>query len=252
MLQQPTLNALRQLNLHAMAEALDEQCRLPQVQDLPFEERLGLLIDRELCARDQRRLTRLLKLAHLKQNACVEDIDYRASRGLDRARISALIQHTWVRQGQNLLITGATGTGKTWLACALGHQACRQGLSVRYLRLPRLFEELRVRHGDGSFGRYLSALAKVDLIVLDDWGLAPMGAEDVRDLLEIIDDRGSQRATLITSQLPVNHWHEYLGEPTVADAVLDRLLHSAHRLELKGNSLRRNRDRHETAKVDPS
>lgn len=252
MLQQPTLNALRQLNLHAMAEALDEQSRLTQVQDLPFDERLGLLLDRELCARDQRRLTRLLKLAHLKQNACVEDIDYRGSRGLDRSKVMALFQNTWIRQGHNLLITGATGTGKTWLGCALGHQACRQGLSVRYLRLPRLFEELRIRHGDGSFGRYLTTLAKVDLLILDDWGLAPMNAEDVRDLLEIIDDRVNQRATLITSQLPVNHWHEYLGEPTVADAVLDRLLQSAHRLELKGDSLRRHREGRDTPKVDAS
>jgi transposase/DNA replication protein DnaC len=252
MLQQPTLNALRQLNLHAMAEALDEQSRLTQIQDLSFDERLGLLLDRELCARDQRRLTRLLKLAHLKQNACVEDIDYRGSRGLDRSKVMALIQNTWIRQGHNLLITGATGTGKTWLGCALGHQACRQGLCVRYLRLPRLFEELRIRHGDGSFGRYLTTLAKVDLLILDDWGLAPMNAEDVRDLLEIIDDRVNQRATLITSQLPVNHWHEYLGEPTVADAVLDRLLQSAHRLELKGDSLRRHSDGRDTPKVDAS
>lgn len=252
MLYQPTLQALRQLNLTAMAEALEEQSLLPQVQDLPFEERLGLLLDRELSARDQRRLTRLLKLAHLKHNACVEDIDYRASRGLERPRMRSLIQNTWIRQGQNLLITGATGTGKTWLACALGQQACRQGLSVRYLRLPRLFEELQTRHGDGSFGRYLNTLAKVDLLILDDWGLAPMRGEEVRDLLEIFDDRVNQRATLITSQLPVNHWHDYLGEPTVADAVLDRLLHSAHRLELKGESLRRHRDADTTPKVDPS
>ncbi|MDD3761631.1 IS21-like element helper ATPase IstB [Acidithiobacillus acidisediminis] len=248
----PTLNTLRQLHLDAMADALDEQTRLPQYQELSFEERLGLLLDRELCARDQRRLTRLLKLAHLKHDACAEDIDYRSSRGLDRSRIAALIQNTWIRQGQNLLLTGATGTGKTWLACAFGHQACRQGLSVRYLRLPRLLEDLRIRHGDGSFGRYLNTLAKVDLLLLDDWGLAPMGGEDARDLLEIIDDRVGQRATLITSQLPVSHWHEYLGEPTVADAVLDRLLQSAHRLELKGESLRRHRDRHENQPTESS
>ncbi|MCE5388760.1 MAG: IS21-like element helper ATPase IstB [Acidithiobacillus sp.] len=252
MLLQPTLQALRQLHLNAMAEALEEQIQIPQLQELCFEERLGILLDRELGSRDQRRLQRLLKLAHLKYNACVEDIDYRGSRGLDRSRMASLIQITWVRQGQNLFLTGATGTGKTWLACALGHQACRQGLSVRYLRLPRLLEDLRIRHGDGSFGRYLQSLARIDLLILDDWGLAPLTGEDARDLLEIIDDRVNQHAILITSQLPVSHWHEYLGEPTVADAVLDRLLQNAHRLELKGESLRRKRDHHKDGNIDPS
>ncbi|MBN6741617.1 IS21-like element helper ATPase IstB [Acidithiobacillus sp. MC6.1] len=252
MLLQSTMEALRQLKLPAMAQALEEQSLLPQTQELSFEERLGLLLDRELYARDQRRLGRLLQVAHFKHNACAEDIDYRASRGLDRARTASLIQCTWIRQGQHLLITGPTGTGKTWLACALGLQACRQGLSVRYLRLPRLFGELKIRHGDGSFGRYLATLAKTDLLILDDWGLAPMGPEDVRDLLEILDDRVNRTATLITSQLPVSHWHDYLGEPTVADAILDRLVHTAHRLELKGGSLRQKRECHDTAKVDPS
>ena len=238
---QPTIQTLQQLNLHAMAEALAEQSTSPQLQELPFVDRLALLLDRELCARDNRRRKRLLQLAKLKVHAAVEDLDHRASRGLDRTKMAALVQCDWIRRGQNLLITGATGTGKTWIACALGHQACRQGLSVRYFRLPRLLEELHIRHGDGSFGRFLTTLAKVHLLLLDDWGLAPMNSEDARDLLEILDDRVAQQATLITSQLPVSHWHEILGEPTVADAVLDRLLHSAHRLELKGESMRRQR-----------
>lgn len=249
MLSQPTIQALHQLNLYAMAEALVEQSTLPQMQELPFEDRLALLLVRELCARDDRRLKRLLKLAKLKLNAAIEDLDYRSSRGLDRGKMAALIPCSWIRQGQNLLVTGATGTGKTWIACALGHQACRQGLGVRYLRLPRFLEDLQIRHGDGSFGRYLNAIAKVDLLILDDWGLAPMSGENARDLLDIIDDRVGQRATLITSQLPVSHWHEILGEPTVADAVLDRLLQSAHRLELKGDSLRRQQEPSHAARV---
>lgn len=222
-----------------MADAFTQQLEQPSTHDLAFEERFSLLVDREATYRDSRRLTRLLQVARLKQAACVEDIDYQHRRGLDRSRMAALVSCDWIRARQQLHITGPTGCGKSWLACALGHQACRQGLSVRYERTARLLDELRVSRGDGNLQKQLAALAKTDLLILDDFGLKPLGQLERLDLLDIIEDRYNQRATLVTSQLPVEHWHESVGDPTVADALLDRLLNNAHRLELKGESLRK-------------
>jgi DNA replication protein DnaC len=222
-----------------MAEALEHQLQQPDLQALSFEERLGFLVDRELLARANRRLARLLQTAKLKVAACIEDIDYRHPRGLKRGQLAPLLTGEWLRSHQNLCLTGATGTGKTWLACAFGQLACRLGFSVRYLRLPRLFEMLRIAHGDGSYRRLLQLWANTDLLILDDGGLDTLTTPDRKDLLELMDDRHGLRSTLITSQLPLEHWHTYLGEPTVADAILDRLLHNAHKIHLKGDSMRK-------------
>lgn len=239
MLIQPTLDSLNRLKLYGMAAALSEQLTQSNTQGLSFEERLGLLVDRELTYRDNRRLTRLLQLAQLKQRACLEDIDLRSRRGLDRAQLASLASCDWVRAAHNLIVHGPTGSGKTFLACALAHQACRQGLSAVYLRAPRLFEELNLCHADGSFRKRLVALAKVSLIVIDDFAIAPIAARERSDLLEVLDDRVGTRATIITSQLPIEHWHDYIGDPTLADAILDRLLHSAHKIHLEGESMRK-------------
>lgn len=233
-----TLDKLRTLKLSGMADALTQQLEQPSTHELSFNERFALLVDREATHRDNRRLTRLLQLAHLRQSACVEDIDYKHRRGLDRSQMAALATCDWIRSHHNLHITGSTGCGKSWLACALGNQACRQGLSVRYERTSRLLDGLRIARGDGSFGKKLIGLAKADLLILDDFGLKPLAPHERHDLLEVIEDRQGNRSTLITSQLPIANWHEYLNDPTVADALLDRLLSQAHRLELEGESMR--------------
>jgi DNA replication protein DnaC len=234
MLLQPTLDTLNRLKLFGMTQALEEQATQNAVHGLAFEERFALLLDREVLHRENRRLTRLLQLAQLKyRNASLEDVNFRARRGLDRGQIASLGTADWIRAGQTLLIQGATGTGKTWLACALAHQACRQGLSAWYVRAPRLFEELTLCHADGTFHKRLAALAKIQLIVIDDFAIAPLGPRERNDLLELLDDRIGARATLVTSQLPVEHWHDYIGDPTLADAILDRLLQRAHRVQLE-------------------
>jgi len=239
MLNQHTLATLNVLKLHGMAAAFAEQLTQPALSALAFEERVGLLVDREISHRDGKRLARLVKNARFKQAACLEDLDYRASRGLDKSQIASLSSCQWITAHQNLIATGATGCGKTFLACALGHQAARQGFSVLYLRAPRLFEELRIAHADGSFPRRLSQLAKTDLIILDDWAVAPISPADRRDLLELLDDRIQSRSTLITSQLPIDKWHQWIDDPTLADAILDRVVHNAHRINLRGDSLRK-------------
>lgn len=239
MLPNPTLQQLRQMRLHGMADALEEQRTTPAAHGLDFEERLALLVQRERTCRDNRRLERLLKQAKLRFTAAMEDVDLRASRGLDRALLTRLAGCDWILTGHNLLITGPTGTGKSWIACALGQAACRQGLSVRYFRISRLLDDLRLAHADGSYGRFLQQLARTQLLILDDWGMAALKDQERRDLLEILDDRYARAATLLTSQLPVDHWHEIVGEPTVADAILDRLIHNAYRIPLKGGSMRK-------------
>jgi DNA replication protein DnaC len=239
MLSQQTLQTLRRLKLGGMANAYAQQIAQPNTNDLSFEERFAMIVDFESTARDNRRLTRSTQIARFRLQACLEDLDYRAHRGLQKSQVAALATCQWVVKHQNLCITGPTGTGKTYLACALGNQACRQGLSVRYYRLPRLFEALRVAHGDGSFPRLAAQLAKVDLIVLDDWGVQKITGPERGDLLELLEDRYGNRATCVTSQVPVKNWYEYLGDPTVADAILDRLVHNAHRLQLTGESMRK-------------
>jgi DNA replication protein DnaC len=227
------------LRLIGMAKAFDDQMRQPDIETLSFEQRLGLMIDREVTERENRRLVTRLKFASLRQTAVIEDIDLRTSRGIDRGFLAKLIDGDWISRKQNLLITGATGTGKSWIACALGHKACRDNRSVLYHRLPRLFEALALARGDGRYARLLKALSRVELLILDDWGLAPFSTEQRRDLLEVVDDRHQRGSTIITSQVPVDHWHEVIADPTIADAVLDRLVHNAHRLALKGDSMRK-------------
>jgi DNA replication protein DnaC len=238
MLNHPTLDKLRALKLTGMADAFHEQLTQP-TPDLDFESRLSLLIEREWYLRENRRLKRRLQQAKLQQTACVEDIDFKHPRGLEKTAIQELARCQWIRQHLNLLITGSTGCGKTYLACALAHKACLLGLTSRYYRLPRLWHELTVAKADGSYTHWLAQLAKVDLLILDDWGLVAPHDEQRRDLLEILDDRYQQRSTIITSQLPTTHWHEHLNDATLADAILDRLLHNSIRLELKGESLRK-------------
>jgi DNA replication protein DnaC len=238
MLNEQTQQSLRELKLFGMAKSFDEQCAQPEQQALSFEERFGLMVDREVTERKNRRLKTLLHSAKLRQSACTEDIDYRHARGLERSQMANLVTCDFVHRLQNLIITGPTGCGKSWLACAIGNQACRQNLSVRYLRVSRLLEDLRISHADGSYSKLLNQLAKIDLIILDDFGLEPLNATDRKDLFEIVEDRHKRKSTLITSQVAVKHWHDYIGEPTLADAILDRLHHNSHQLQLKGNSMR--------------
>ena len=237
-----TLQTLRALKLTGMADGLQRQLDTPETHSLSFEERLGLLVDGEVMARENRRLGRLVRSAKFRERACLEDLDYRQHRGLSKSQVAALASCDWIRKHQNLCLTGPTGTGKTFLACALGDQACRQGLTVAYLRLPRFFEALRVAHGDGSLLRLLAALAKSDLLILDDWGLQKPAPQERNDLLEVLEDRYNKRATLVTSQLPVKNWHGYLGDATMAGAILDRLVHNAHKLQIAGESMRKRND----------
>jgi len=239
MLTHPTLNRLVTLGLTGMAKAFDEQQRQPDIAALGFEERFALLVDREATERENKRLVNRLRFAKLRQNAVVEDIDMKALRGLDKALFQKLVASEWIERHQNLLIVGPTGIGKSWIACALGHKACRDNHSVIYRRLPRLFDALALARGDGQHARLLKMLARVELLILDDWGLAPMLADQRRDMLEIMEDRHGRGSTIVTSQLPVEHWHEIIADPTIADAILDRLVHNAHRLTLKGESLRK-------------
>ena len=241
MLTHPTVDKLHQLRCTAMATALAEQLGSPQVEALSFEERLGLLVDRELTERHSRQLTNRLRRARLRHAACVEDIDFRQPRGLDKDLVLSLADGRWIRDHLNLLVTGPAGVGKTWISCALTHSACRLGYSASYRRLPRLLTELAIARADGRYAKLLASLAKTSVLVIDDWGVSKLSAENRRDLLEIIEDRHGLRSTIVTSQLPVEKWHAVIGDPTLADAILDRLVHNAYQLNLRGESMRKTR-----------
>ena len=240
MLAQPTLEQLAGLRLHALSRAWQQQQEDPGISDLGFDERLALLVDAEWTDRQNKRLDRLLREAKLRlPSACLEDIDYAKERKLDKAALRQLAGGRWIEAHHNVVLTGATGVGKTYLACALAQQACRQGYRVLYRRAPRLFDELTLARADGSYPRLLTRFARMDVLVLDDWGLAPVKDIERRDLLEIMEDRHGLRSTIWTSQIPVAQWHDHVGDPTIADAICDRLLHNAHRIVLQGPSRRK-------------
>ncbi len=243
MLTHPTLDKLQSLRLTGMRQALEEQMHMPDIEELGFEERLGLLVDREYTVRESRRLNTRLGKAKLRHNASLEDIDYRTPRGLDKSLMTKLATGGWLREHLNCLLIGPTGIGKSWLACALAQKACRDGFTAQYLRLPPLFRELAIAKGDGRYHKLLKEFAKTDLLILDDLCMAPLTDEQQRDLLEILDDRFNVRSTLVTSQLPLAHWHQHLGDPTLADAILDRLVHNAYKINLKGESMRKRKSK---------
>ena len=239
MLTHPTVDKLHQLRCAGMAKALAEQLGSPEVEALAFEERLGLIVDRELTERASRQLSNRLRRARLRHPACIEDIDFRQPRGLDKSLVLSLADGRWVRDHLNVLITGPAGVGKSWISCALAHSACRNGYSASYRRLPRLLTELAIARADGRYAKLLASLAKTSVLVIDDWGVSKLSAENRRDLLEIIEDRHGLSSTIVTSQLPVKNWHAVIGDPTLADAILDRIVHNAYQLNLRGESMRK-------------
>jgi DNA replication protein DnaC len=243
MLTHPLFDKLTTLRLLGMLAGLKDLLNSSDTQQLSFEDRLGLLVDREICSRENRQLASRLKKAKLRQSACIEDVDFRHRRGLDQALFMQLARCAWIKEHQNVIIIGPTGVGKTYLACALAHKACREGYSAIYFRLPRLLQELSLSKGDGRYTSLLKSIARADLIVLDDWGLKGFSLDQQHDLLEVLEDRHGLRSTLITSQLAIDHWHELITNSTVADAICDRLVHNAHRINLKGDSMRKTKNR---------
>jgi len=239
MLIEQTLDKLYTMKLTGMAEAFKEQLQQPSPNPLSFEERFGLLVDRQWTWKEEGRIKRLLQGAKLKINACVEDIDYKSPRGIDRSVIMSLSSCDWIKKHHNVIITGPTGAGKTFLACALANKACRDGYRTFYIRAPKFYYHVTLAKADGSYTKLMKKLLKTHLLLLDDFGLAPMADSERRDLLEVIEDRHGHSSTIMTSQLPVEHWHESIGDPTLADAILDRLIHNAHRINLKGGSMRK-------------
>jgi DNA replication protein DnaC len=243
MLNHPTLEKLRTLKFHGMARALEEQLNSSDFESLPFEERLGLLVDREFSERENRRLQTRLRKARLRQQACLEDIDYQHPRGLDKSLLLSLGTCRWIGDHLNILLTGSTGVGKSFIACALAHRACMEGFKASYFRSSRLFSDLAMAKGDGRYVKLMSTIAKTDLLVIDDWGLSTLTDQERRDFLEIMEDRHGVRSTIIAAQLPVEHWHEVIGNPTLADAILDRLVHNAYKINLKGESMRKKKSK---------
>lgn len=239
MLTVPTLEKLHQLRLHGMARSFEEQVASLEYDELTFEERFGIMVDRELTEQENRRLQSRLKTAKLRHQACVEDIDYRHPRGLDKSLMTSLYTCRWIKDHLNILITGPTGVGKSFIACALGHRACLLGYKVLYLRAPRLFQDLTLARGDGRYNKLMNSISKTHLIVIDDWGLASLTDHEQRDFLEILEDRYNIHSTIIAGQVPVDHWHELMENPTVSDAILDRLIHNAYKINLKGDSMRK-------------
>lgn len=242
MLIQPTLDGLRNLKLFGMLKALEAQLEAPDSNVLCFEERLGLLVDTELTSRDNRKVQTRLKIAKLTHVGAIEEVDTKGNRGIDRAALASLSTSDWVRKSQNIIVEGATGVGKSFIACALAHKACRDGFTVHFNRTSRLFQNLSVAKADGRYSKVLAALASKDVLVIDDFGLFALSEEQRQDLLEIMEDRYKRKSTVFTSQIPSKHWHEIIGDPTVADAILDRVVHNSHKLLLTGGSRRRNAD----------
>jgi DNA replication protein DnaC len=241
MLNQPTIEKLHAMKLYGMADSFRAQLETPDTSQLGFEERFAMLVDQQWLWKENRALARRLQSARLKERGVIEDIDYQHPRGLDGKLMRTLAGSEWIRQNQNILLIGPTGIGKSWLGCALAHKACRDGFSVMHKRMTELFRDLAVAHVDGSIGRVLLKLSRIDVLVLDDFAMAPLKDSERRDFLEICDDRYQRRSMILTSQMPVAHWHEQIGDPTIADSILDRLIHSAYRIELRGESMRKKR-----------
>ena len=241
MLREPLINKLTSMKLWGMLESLREQIENPHYKELSFEERLGMLLDREWNLRQDRGLKRRLQVARFRETAMMEDLELSTKRGLDRSQVLYLAQEDWIREKLNVIITGPTGAGKTYLACALGTAACRNNLSVRYFQMSRLLQKLTLSQADGSYAKLLNSLAKAQLLIIDDWLRTPLTKSQTHDLLEIIEDRCKVSSTILATQVPVEDWHERMANPTLADAILDRVVHNAYRLELKGESMRKKR-----------
>jgi DNA replication protein DnaC len=239
MLIEQTMEKLYAMKLNGLADCLKEQLQKPDSNELTFEERFSLMVDRQWTWKEDRRMKRLLQNAGLKINACIEDIDYKTPRGLSKSVILSLSNCDWIRSAQNIILTGPTGVGKTYLGCALANRACRMGFASLYIRLPRLFQDLAIARGDGSYPKIMKKLSKAKVLIIDDLGLAPMTAPERRDLLEVIEDRHTTASTIVATQIPVELWHENIRDPTIADAILDRLVHNAHKINLKGESMRK-------------
>jgi DNA replication protein DnaC len=241
MLAHPILENLRALKLGVMARTLEEQMNMPDVGTLTFEERLGLMVDRELTERGNNRLAARLRKARLRVQACMEDIDYGHPRKLDRSLVKSLASCEWIGRHQSVLVTGPTGAGKTWIACALAHRACMEGYTALYKRLPGFLREFSAARADGSYGRFIRTCSKTDLLIIDDWGLKRLDQQQSLDLLELLEDRYNLKSTIVAAQIPADKWHETIADPTLADAIMDRLVHNSHRIELKGESMRKNK-----------